>query len=1059
MTRACIEPEILAAFAEGKLTRGEIAPLLDHLAGCERCASALQSATDVYHAESAPPRRTWWVAAAAAMLIAVIALPFFIARSRHDGVARLAALSPRDARIIEPRLSGGFDWAAYHGPDRGDSETRVLKLNGEAAEVIEHADKDRSPDAQHAAGVAYVLVNDPMRAIERLQAAAEAAPRDANVWNDLAAARYAAAERLGRASLYPEALTATDRALAADARNAEALFNRALILEKLGLTAQAREAWQRFLAVDSSSPWAVEARERLSQLPMASSESLFRGEVPRLDRAAMSGDVATVASLVARFPQQCRTSGEVEYLGHWGMSLRNGDGAEARRQITIARAIGDALAAFNGETLLRDAVQSVDANGSPALAEAHAAYYAARLVYSHHEPARAEPELRRAASLFAGAKSPMALVARYFAANTRFDQNDTNGARRELEPLLAEADARGYAALGAQVRWELALCATIDNDLAGALPPLRAAEETFHRLGESGYEGFITAILAQTNALLGRPDDAWAAWIRCFTLLSREARGDRLPVTITGAVVNDVRTGHRESALALLHLAGDTARASGNQAVLTSALLSRALLESDMGEDDAARRTITEMQGVTAAMSDPALREKASNDLRFASAAADLRGDAPRAAATLTTAIDKYNSMSMALMLPEPLLLRARARLRSGDVGGAAADLDEGIATLERHRVAYAGSVAGTGMIDVSDGLFDEAVSLAAARGDREAAFAYAERERAQFASGPASPIGVKELQQRLAGSSVAVLELVTTPDEVIALTVTERECSVARTKIARAELDSLITGESWQRLFDVLIRPSLPQLDDARSLIVVPDAVLRAVPFAALEDGKEPLVARLPVAIALRAALLERHPYAVPKNIAAMTLPSGDGAGTIGLPETSRELQNVVARYPASTTIDDATFEAMIRAARGAAVVHIAGHTQREQGAGEAALVFAPRHRVSWAAVAAARLGNPDVVVLAACETLRAAASPRTRALSLADGFAAAGARDVVGTLAPIPDRDARELFAALHGELAAGVAPAAALRNVQLAAMANERSGRARAWRALEVLTTRIP
>ena len=37
----------------------------------------------------------------------------------------------------------------------------------------------------------------------------------------------------------------------------------------LGLTQQARTAWERYLAADPSSPWAVEARTRLRALPPA----------------------------------------------------------------------------------------------------------------------------------------------------------------------------------------------------------------------------------------------------------------------------------------------------------------------------------------------------------------------------------------------------------------------------------------------------------------------------------------------------------------------------------------------------------------------------------------------------------------------------------------------------------------------------------------------------------------------------------------------------------------------------------------------------------------------
>ena len=56
-----------------------------------------------------------------------------------------------------------------------------------------------------------------------------------------------------------------DRALRIDAGFAEARFNRALILERMGRRAEAEDAWRQFLALDDRSPWAAEARQHLGR--------------------------------------------------------------------------------------------------------------------------------------------------------------------------------------------------------------------------------------------------------------------------------------------------------------------------------------------------------------------------------------------------------------------------------------------------------------------------------------------------------------------------------------------------------------------------------------------------------------------------------------------------------------------------------------------------------------------------------------------------------------------------------------------------------------------------
>jgi CHAT domain-containing protein len=171
-----------------------------------------------------------------------------------------------------------------------------------------------------------------------------------------------------------------------------------------------------------------------------------------------------------------------------------------------------------------------------------------------------------------------------------------------------------------------------------------------------------------------------------------------------------------------------------------------------------------------------------------------------------------------------------------------------------------------------------------------------------------------------------------------------------------------------------------------------------------------------------------------------------------------------VAALYPRATTIPaaGATFAAMFAAPNDAGagdVFHIAGHTERQRGGGEQALVFADR-RASWKTIVEAPPLRARVVVLAACETFRAPASEQTHALSLAGAFSAAGADDVIGTLAPIPDRDGLALFRAIHRQLAGGASAAEALRSAQLESIALERTGdSARAWRAVAVLTRRIP
>lgn len=1028
----CLDAELLAAFAEGTIARSDIPAVLAHLEHCETCMSAVEIAKEMSAAERIAPRRSipWWMAAAAAVLVIAVAASFLL--WRRSPVDRLVRLAPADARIIEARLSGGFRWAPYRGPERereSAADAQSLKLAGVAGDLVDDAAHD--PNTRHAAGIALVLIDHPDDGIGLLRSAAVTSPNDARVWNDLAAAESAAALRFGRPSLYPQALADADHALRIDPNFAEALFNRALALEHLGLTQQARAAWERYLRADGTSPWAVEARQRLARIAPSTGAAQFREEQPRLERAVAANDRKNIDAIVDRFRPQARTFAEAEYLGRWGETQEDAD-------LAVARGIGDALARISGEFLLRDAVAAID-RASPAqraaIASAHAIYRRGRISYSRHQPAAAEPDLRRAAALFASANDPMSLVARYYAANTRFDQNDSGGARTELEALLREADAQPhYIALGAQIRWELALCWTFAADWNAVATLASRSATDFARLGEDKNRAAVLVLYANALLYSGQPDAAWQQWTNLFALENR-AGSERTQNSLGDAALGEHRTGHSSSAAALLALAEDSARETKNDAALSGLLFFRAMLGMEDAEG-AARQSMVVAQRIE----DPGLRARAVADARFAAGAVALEKHAWNVAKDeLSRAIEHYDASGAPLLVPEARLLRARAELQSGDAERAARDLEQGIELIEGKRAPIAGTVMSTSVYDAGCSLFRDAIRLSLDRGDAAAAFAYAERSRGTFAFGDDwRVVPVDALQQRLRGSGAAILEIAMLPAETVAFCITESQFDVTR---ARADANDL---------YAALIRPFEMQLASARELIVVADPPLHNLSPATLYDSarKRYLVEMMPVSSALSASSLRIVETPLPIET-VMTIAMPTGGSTLALPESAAEAADIERMYRRALPRADATAAALRTHAD---VIHISGHTGRERGDDTPALLFddAP---VTWSAAAAMPIGHP-ILVLAACETLRAPESPRVRALSVGGGFLAAGASAVIGTLAPIADNDAGEIFRAVHRGLARGEAPAIAVRHAQLQSLA----ARSNAWRNVTLLVNTI-
>jgi len=1051
--------ETLAGLAEGRLSADRRTAVLAHLDECEGCMSEVELANEAIQQEqvnvaASHPRQAWTWLVAAGVVVAMLGYALLRQPWRRSPESLLVAAVPRSARLVEARLTGGFAWAAYRGAARSaqtHADPELLRLDGAAADAIERGKRDPSAPAQHTAGVALVLIDHPLDAVDRLRAAAAAAPNDARNWSDLAAAEYSAAQSLGRPSLYAQALGDAEHAVRLDPRLPEALFNRALILGRMGLLDEERRAWSDYLAIDTNSEWAVEARHRLALLSGDAAPPFERNR-SRIEAAAAAGDAATVRAIVDGDRERARTFGEVEYLGRWGEALQRGDAAGAAAALAVSRACGDALAALSGESLLRDAVRVIDSAGDRAsLAEAHVVYRRARILYSKGNPSGAEDGLRRAAALFAAAGDPLAFIARYYAASARFDRHDTAAARQELEALAAELRERPqYIDAAAQVQWELGLCRSAGGDWSGGLASFSDAAAGYRRLGERSNLAMMNGLRAWILDLLGRPEEAWAARIDALAAESRARRGDRLATALRWATDAEARAGHGDAARALLVMEARMHRSAGNDDQLVHALARETELDVSLGDDAAALAAAEEARRTAARVADPALRMREIAVAQLAAAGAELRRDPAKARGLAAEAARGLEAGGLRVRLPDAALLRARAAIRLGDRDAAARDLDDGIAALTLLRVDVGAGGITTGIDDTARQLFEEAVRLHVDR-DASAAFAYAEHARILDRN---VTVDARALQQRLAGSGTVVIEPFVLRDEVIVFAIDERGVTASRHRIARADLDALVARGAATELYDALIRPAEATVAHARHLVVVPDPHVVDVAFAALHDGKRYLVEQLPVSIAPSASSLTRSPWHAPRSIVATALGDVADGALAALPESAGEVADIARLYPRSETLPHATLAALRDAAAHADVVHVAGHTMRD-GSGDPALLLGDHERVAWSDIAAQPFAHAETVSLSACETLRHAVRADAHARSLGGAFLAAGAHYVVGTLTPITDVDARTMFKEIHRQLAAGVEPSEAVRRAQLTEMTARRGG----WQAVAVMSNVIP
>lgn len=289
-----------------------------------------------------------------------------------------------------------------------------------AAAGVVSAPKDRSNATASERSAAKLVAGSTAAALEELRRVAPESNR-AESWSDLSAAFIASASESRNPALLVDALAAADNALRASSQYAPALFNRALVLERLGVRRLARRAWTEYVWVEQDPQWANEGLHRLNRIGVLNEEAEWRRMFVRLRSLEGSTRDREAAAAVHRYPQHARRWGENVVIGDWAEATLAHDRSKARRELELARQIGRAIERGTGDSMLRqivDGIVAAAANGQDrSLASAMLMYRAGRLAHSANRAAEAEAKLRLAEARLARHRSPLALAARYYVAS------------------------------------------------------------------------------------------------------------------------------------------------------------------------------------------------------------------------------------------------------------------------------------------------------------------------------------------------------------------------------------------------------------------------------------------------------------------------------------------------------------------------------------------------------------------------------------------------------------------------------------------------------------------
>jgi CHAT domain-containing protein len=253
------------------------------------------------------------------------------------------------------------------------------------------------------------------------------------------------------------------------------------------------------------------------------------------------------------------------------------------------------------------------------------------------------------------------------------------------------------------------------------------------------------------------------------------------------------------------------------------------------------------------------------------------------------------------------------------------------------------------------------------------------------------------------------------------------------------------------QTVYDWLIRPASEQLKsrNIKTLVFVPDGLLRSLPMSALHDGNHYLIEDYRIAITPGFQLLAPRQL-VQDQLRALTVGLTEARqGFAALPGVQQEIDQIRMKLNTKVILNEQFTKTNLREQLGSSnypIVHLATHGQFSSDPEQTFLL-------TWddtinvkdvqSILHARRLEQSkpiELLVLSACQT---AAGDKQAALGLAGLAIQSGARSTLATLWSVNDRSTAQFMTALYRNLTASssISRGESVRQAQLSLLQNPR------------------
>ena len=316
-----------------------------------------------------------------------------------------------------------------------------------------------------------------------------------------------------------------------------------------------------------------------------------------------------------------------------------------------------------------------------------------------------------------------------------------------------------------------------------------------------------------------------------------------------------------------------------------------------------------------------------------------------------------------------------------------------------------------------------------------------------------ARPVNIDQIDPQ-----AAVIYPIVLPNQLaVILALPHQPLHYHKTRLPQAEVDRLLTQMHQslrptafvedqlpvaQQVYKLLLQPMETELatSGVKTLVFVPDGLLRSLPMAALHDGQQYLIEKYSVVITPGLQLLQPRPLQGLRLQGLLAGLSQAREGFVALPNVAVEIKQIEAEFSAQVLLDQSFTRRSLQTqlnSTASPIVHLATHGQFSSNSDDTfILTWDGRINVKQLdQLLRAREGNLtsiELLVLSACQT---ATGDKRAALGMAGVAVRSGARSTLASLWSVSDLSTASLMIAFYHELGKpGVTKAEALRRAQV-------------------------